>query len=334
MLNSCATIFNGRHTKVNIYAPQNTTVELENSSILIDKGKAKIFPERSKDSLRFTLKNDSISSDFTFKRKVSGLLYGNLFIPATLGVGLLIDLTNQKRFTYKRHMLFEIDSTTNEFKISKEKIIDFKQHTTFIYTSPLLAIDLFSQPMISLGFEYFPLKNFSISAEYATIYTKKLRDDSNFKLVKNKGRSFRYEVKYYNLISLIDNPRVNEYIGLEARFIRQYYNKNISYDRTNQDINYYINEPIAVQKSVDIVNLKYGLNFPIGKRMFIDLYSGFGIRNKTFKNPNLAYNPETDRLSDHYEDSHFIIIENAYLEGRDDTTEFNFALGFKFGIIF
>ncbi|WP_179338881.1 hypothetical protein [Winogradskyella ludwigii] len=334
MLNSCATLFNGKRTKVNVYAPENTIVVYKNSTTPLNEGRAKLRPERSKDSLSFTLINDSISTDFKFRRKVSGTIYGNLFFPSALGLGFLIDLTNQRRFTYKRNMHFEIDSTTSEFKIFKGTKMPINQHTTFIYTSPLLAIDVFSQPMISLGAEYFLIKNFSISAEYASIYTEKLRVNSALSQAKNKGRSFRFELKYYNLISITDNPKINEYIGLEARFIRQLYSKNINYYRSNQDINYVISEPIAVHKSVDIFNLKYGLNFPIGKHLFIDLYSGIGFRNKHITNPNAQFNPETDYLSNYDDDSHFIILDEDYLEGSDDRKQFNFALGFKFGIKF
>ena len=330
LLNSCATILNGSNTKVKIYAPENTTVEYNNQTYILDEGKTNIFPERSRDSLKFTLKKDSVSTDFAFKRRTSPLFYLNL--PYTYGLGMLVDFTNEKRFTYKRNLSFEIDSTTNTFQIYKGKSNPFKQHNVFIYTSPLLAIDVFTQPMLSIGTEYFPLENLSISVEYATVYTNRLRDNSKPKSFENKGRSFRYELKYYNLVSISNNPRVNEYIGIEARFIRQQYNKELRYYRTNQDINYFINEPIAVFKSVDIFNLKYGLNFPVGKRMYIDLYSGLGYRHKTFKNPNRLYNPEADELIDDID--HYWRINNNYLEDRDDSKLFNFSLGFKFGIKF
>lgn len=327
VLNSCTTILNGKTTRVNIHAPKNTKVQHENQDSNLEEERTILYPKRSNEPLKFTLTNDSISSNFIFNREISSLIYLN--IPYTYGLGILIDLTNPKRFTYRRNLFFEIDTTTNEFKLFEGKIKPFKQHTTFVYTSPLMAIDFFSQPKISLGIEYFPLDNLSFSAEYATVYTERIGSSSQLEFYKNKGREFRYELKYYNLISILRNPKVNEYIGLEARFIRYQYNKKLQYYRSAEDISYFVDEHIAVQKSLNIFNIKYGLNFPIGNHMFLDLYSGLGIRNKKFKNPNIKYNPQTDYLVD--DDNHYFSINDNYLEGVDDGKLLNFSLGFKFG---
>ncbi|WP_299100260.1 hypothetical protein [uncultured Winogradskyella sp.] len=327
-LNSCTTILNSKTTRVNIYASDDSKVEYKNEEIQLKEGQAIIYPLRSNETLQFTISNDSVSTDFRFNREISSLIYLN--IPYTYGLGILIDLTNNKRFTYRRNIFFELDSTTNKYQIFEGKTNPFKQHQTFIYTSPMLAMDVFSQPQLSLGVEYFFLNNASFSAEYSTVYTKRLGSSSRLEVFENKGRSFRYELKYYNLTKFIRNPKVNEYLGLEARLVRYQYNKRINYYRSNQDINYFVSEQIAVQKSLDIFNIKYGLNFPVGKKMYIDLYTGLGLRKKTFKNPNINYNPETDRFLD--DDNHsFFGINNNYLEGVHDRNLLNFSLGFKFG---
>lgn len=327
VLTSCTTILNGKTTRVNIHAPKDTKVQYKSESFQINEERIDIHPKRSKEPLTFTLSNDSISTEFIFNREVSSLIYLNL--PYTYGLGILVDLTNPKRFTYRRNLFFEIDKNTNNFKLFEGKANPFKQHTTLIYTSPLLAMDIFNQPRLSLGLEYFPLNNLSISAEYATVFTDKHNSSSNLEIYKNRGREFRFELKYYNFLTLLRNPKVNEYVGLEARFIRYQYNKNISYYRNSEEISYFVTEPIAVQKSLDIFNIKYGFNFPIGKHMYLDLYSGFGIRNKKFKNPNILYNPETDYLQDN--DNHYFSFNSNYLEGVDDIKSFNFSLGFKLG---
>ncbi|NRD20197.1 hypothetical protein HNV08_09055 [Winogradskyella eckloniae] len=329
VLTSCTTILNGRTTRVNIYADQNSKVEYKSEELPLENGTTTIYPFRSNEPLEFTISNDSISTDIRINREISSLIYLN--IPYTYGLGILVDLTNDKRFTYRRNLFLEIDSTANRFKIFEGKARPFKQHQTFIYTSPLMAMDVFSQPQISLGVEYFPLNNLSFSAEYSTVYTERLGSSSRTEFFENKGRSFRYELKYYNLTQFVRNPKVNEYLGFEARFVRYQYNKSIEYYRNNENINYYVKEQIAVQKSLDIFNIKYGLNFPVGKQMYIDLYTGFGIRNKTFANPNIKYNAESDQLID--DDRHFLFFgQNNYLEGVHDRKLFNFSLGFKFGV--
>jgi hypothetical protein len=333
LCSSCATIFNGKQTKVKIFAPENTSVVFNEETIAIKNGETQIYPERSKDSLKFTLINNSLSGDFTFRRKISSTIYLNLFILPYGGAGLIADLLNKRRFTYDRNLRFKIDTISQSFLLSKEKLNPFKQHTTFVYTSPLQALDFFSQPMVSLGVEYFPLDNLSVSGEYSSVFTDRLRDNSNtIKTVENKGRAFRYEIKYYNLLSISSNPKVNEYIGLEARFIRQQFNRTLRYNRANQDINFNIRESIAVVKSVNVFNLKYGLNYPIGNRMFIDFYFGLGVRDKIFKNPNSQFNPQTDELFSDDDDSFFFDFDSNYREGIDDIKTINLSLGFKFGI--
>ncbi|MGB1231140.1 MAG: hypothetical protein ACPG5M_02760 [Winogradskyella sp.] len=329
LFSSCATLLNTKETKVNIYAPKNTNVTLNNETQNVDNAIVKLHPKRSKDSLKLRLSNDSISTDFSFKRRLSGMFYLNLFQTYGL-VGMLIDLTNDKRFTYKRNLRFELDAVNNSFYISDKKLHPLTKNTTFIYTSPLRALDVFSQPMLTIGGEYLFTNQMSFSMEYGTIYTKPLRVNSDESVIKNKGRSFRYELKYYNLIKVFNSPKLNEYIGLEARFIRHQFTNNIRYVRTiNENINHSIEETLLVHKLVDVFNLKYGLNYPIGKHLFIDLYTGFGLRLKSIKNPNHNYNTDTDRL---ILIDNFLFFTNDYIESK--SSHFNFSLGFKFGVKF
>ncbi|MFK7833447.1 MAG: hypothetical protein AB8B52_09225 [Winogradskyella sp.] len=330
--NSCASILNGRNTVVRVHAPENTTVTYNDETLVVERDETRIFPKRSKDSLRLTLRNDSITTDFAFKRKVSGMIYANLFMPFNYGVGTLIDLTNHNRFTYQRNLYFKIDSTTQSFQTITEKIAPFKQHTTLVYTSPLLAIDVFTQPMASLGVEYFPLDNFSVSAEYANVYSERLRDNIEDKLVKNKGHEFRTELKYYNIVSVFNDPRVNEYFGLEARFIREQFNENLVYSIENDMFAFTVRERVAVNKAVNVFNLKYGINIPIGIGLFLDIYSGFGFRQIVFKNSDNQFNPATDIIRRSSDD--FFGIDDRYVEDIDNRELFNFSLGFKFGYKF
>ncbi|MBV7268189.1 hypothetical protein [Winogradskyella luteola] len=333
LLNSCATVLNKKTTKVKIHAPHGTKVSLNGKTHFVKNESIKIFPKRSKDSLRLIVSNDSISNNFALRKKTSGTIALNLFLPYTFGAGFLVDLTNHKRFTYKKNLYFDIDSINNRFYMPRKKPLLFKKNDVFIYTTPLKAIDIFSQPMLTIGAEYFFTNKMSFSAEYGTVYTKRLGSGRNPKLqlVEDKGRAFRYELKYYNLISISNNPRVNEYIGVEARFLRYQFNDDIRFSRKIDDIRYTVDETLVVQKSIDIFNIKYGLNYPIGKRLYIDLYSGFGIRIRTLKNPNRNYNPDTDFLLD--EDSHYDFRRNN-IEGINEGNDFNFSLGFKFGYKF
>ncbi len=328
---SCATILNGKKDKVYIHAPKNTKVKFDSDEFLVKEDHVTIFPLRSKDSLKFELSNDSISTEFAFRKRTSGIYFLNLMSPYY--IGFLVDLTNPKRFSYKRHLQFDIDSTQNTFFNLNSKPIHFKRNDIFVYTSPLKAMDIFSQPMLTLGAEYFITDKLSVSAEYGTVFTERLGSGRNpkLRLVEDKGRAFRYELKYYNLLSISSNPRVNEYIGLETRFIRYQFNEDISYTRELDEITFTIDETLVVRKSVNIINIKYGLNYPIGKKLFIDLYSGFGVRLFDIKNHNRNYNPETDTLID---DRGHHDFRRRNVEGLNSENHLNFTLGFKFGYKF
>jgi len=331
ILNSCATTLNKKYAKVNIYAPKNTKVTYKDSTLTVIDKKVTISQLRSRDSIRFKLSNDSITDTFKYSYRISGTNYLNIFTPYYLGA--LIDLTNHKRFSYKKNHYFLIDSTIGSFRAPLSEPVNFKSNDFFIYTTPLKAIDYFSQPMLTIGAEYFFTDNMSFSGEYGTVFTRKRAGgEPSLKIVENKGQAFRYELKYYNLVRMSTNPRVNEYIGLEARLIRYQFNDNVRYWRTDEDSDEFINETFAVQKYIDVFNLKYGLNYALGKRLYIDLYYGLGLRIKSLKNPNRDFNPETDQRAD--SDGSFFDFRPSNLEGINDGTEFNFTLGFKFGIKF
>ena len=234
LLQSCATLLNGKTTKVKLHAPKGTTIQFKDSSYQIQEDPIEIYPIRSKDSLRLSISNDSLSSNFAFKRKTSAMVALNWLIPFSFGAGFIVDLTNPRRFTYDRNYRFAIDTLNKRFYLPAKSPIRFKRNDVFVYTSPLQAMDVFTQPMLTLGAEYFITDNLSFSAEYGTVYTDRLGPKPDNEIFENKGRSFRYELKLYNVISRSKNPRFNKYIGFETRFIRYQFNDEIDYSVTNE----------------------------------------------------------------------------------------------------
>ncbi|WP_204345248.1 hypothetical protein [Psychroserpens algicola] len=327
LLQSCATLYNSETTKVKIFVPENTSLVFDNDTLSLEKNYLTVFPKRSKDDLKFSLFNSETESDFSFKSRKSTYYYLNIL--TNYGIGMLIDANSNKRFTYKNVIHFELDTTTQNFVVSNSKISPFRQHDVFMYTSPLRAIDITSDPMLTLGVEYFILDDFSVSLEYGTIFTQRFRVNPTNELVENKGHSQRLEIKYYNGFNLTQNPRINEYLGLEARFISHQFTDDIQYLITDEDISYTRTEDFIVQKAVSVFNLKYGFNFPVGKRLYFDVYSGFGLRLKDIKNPNIFF----DRNLHSYLDiGHHDYFGKSNLEAYQKNSNFNVSLGFKFGI--
>jgi hypothetical protein len=101
---------------------------------------------------------------------------------------------------------------------------------------------------------------------------------------------------------------------------------NISCSVTEDDIR---TKDFIVRKSVSVYHLKYGFNFLVGKRLYFDIYSGFGIRLKNIKNPNLFFDRD---LHKYIETGNHDYFGTDNLESYQNEVNFNFSLGFKFGV--
>lgn len=332
LLNSCATLTNRKTTKISISSDTESNIVYNTDTIAIGKQPIKIKPLRSRDSLSLIVLKDGYKNEFDIKAKNSIAFFAN--IPFNYGLGMLVDLTNQKRFTYKKNLHFSWDSISNNFNLSHKKINDIEKGTTFIYSSPLNAIDVFSTPMLTLGTEYFVSNNISISAEFGTKYSERLRDQSNVTIIKDKGYSFRIEPKLYNKINLTGASTLNEYLGLELRVIKNNYNDSVDYFEKQLDSNQeivLITDDFARKKTITLINLKYGINVPVGKLFYFDFYSGFGIRLRKVENLALEFDNEIHNLRDD-DNNHYDFFRDEGLKTINKNKEFNFSLGFKFGV--
>ena len=324
---SCAILFNRKDVKIAIQAPQKTKITTDTISKMVEDSKVIFNVERSKDSLLIKLENDISSYEHKVKSKNSFMFYYNFF--NNYGIGALIDLTNQKRFTYKRKLAFEYDSISNSFTETKYNSHFFKRNDFLVYTSPAAAVDVFSQPMLTIGTEYFPLKNISLSAEIGFSYFNPRKTD--IEVIPYRGRLQRFEVKFHNLVNLFNLENDSEYFGIEARFIQRQFSDEISYNFIDNPLEEIILENIAVKRNLNIYNLKYGLILPLNNHFYFDFYTGFGFRIADVSNPRIQYNSEI-----HYLTTDEIFFSTTYenLEDSFRKNQFNFSLGFKFGYRF
>ena len=324
---SCATLFNRKEVKISIQAPKDTKITIDSVSKIVENEKLIFNAKRSKDSLQIKLENDNTSYEHKLKSKNSFMFYYNFF--HNYGIGALIDLTNDKRFTYKRKLAFEYDSISNSFIETKYNSHYFKKNDLLVYTSPIAAIDLFSQPMLTLGIEYFVTRNLSLSAELGFSYFNPRKTD--VEVIPYKGNLQRFEVKFHNLINLFNLENDSEYIGLEARFIQRQFSDDINYNFIDNPLEEEIFENIAVKRNLNIYNLKYGFILPLNDHFYFDIYTGFGVRIADVINPGIQYNRDIHFLTT---DEFFFSTTYENLEDSFTKSQFNFSLGFKFGYRF
>lgn len=329
LLKSCATLLNKNNSTIKISSDEEYDLVFQKDTFKINQIPTKIYPRRSKDSLKLTVYNDSLKENFSINRKLSLAFWLN--IPYNHGLGMLVDLTNDKRFRYKNHLYFKTDSLSNNIILSDEKVTSITKKTFFIYTSPFQAIDVFSTPMLTLGGEYFVFDNISLSTEFGLKYTERLRDNSKINYINDKGYLLRSELKWYNGINLTNNMYLNEYLGLEYRFIYNQFNDQIDYYLNDgNESNELITDDFAAKKKVSVFNIKYGILVPLNNSLYFDFFSGFGLRIKDYEYIKLEYDKSLHYLDDNHEGFFY------YSELQDSNPKFlfNYSLGFKFGVKF
>jgi hypothetical protein len=328
ILNSCASILNGERTSIKISSDNESKIVFNKDTLTINRKRGFINPIRSKKTLTFTVLKDSLKDDFYLKPKLSNLFWAN--ISFNYGVGMLVDLTSDKRFTHKQNLHFITDTIANKIILSNKKIAIMPKNKLLLYTSPLQFLDFFSIPMPTLGTEYFIKKNISLSAEYGFRNSNFRKSAHNISYLKGKASTYRFETKFYNKINLTNNVHLNEYLSLEFREIKSQYNDIINYslkDNPNQDN--YSTDDFATKKTVTIINLKYGFLVPIGKTFYLDFYSGFGVRIKNFNHINLEYDKSIHQV---YGIDDFGIDFFNEFKNYTQKSFLNYSLGFKFGI--
>jgi hypothetical protein len=327
VLNSCASIFNKDTAVIKISSDKKSQVIFKQDTLQIHKKQIKIRPKRAKEVVKLTVLKDSLQKDVYLESKISTLFWANILY--TYGLGMIVDLTNDKRFTYKHNLHFVTDSITNTIEISNKKITSIPKNSFFIYTSPLQFLDFFNIPMATVGTEYFPIENFSVSAEAGFRFTDFSNRDVNIEFLDEKARLLRFEGKWYNAINLSNNVHLNEYIGLEYRQIKSQYNDNLEYFNRNGLDNLIIDD-FATVKTVSIINLKYGILMPIGDNFYFDFYTGLGVRTKQFDYRNLEYDRQIHEITN----DGVSILGIRRFKDYDKRTFLNYSLGFKFGLKF
>ncbi|KGL62892.1 hypothetical protein [Polaribacter sp. Hel1_85] len=119
ILNSCASILNGKKTSVKISADKESKIIYEKDTLSINRKGVIIKPVRSKKTLTITVLKDSLKEKFYLKRKLSNFFWLNIF--NNYGIGILVDFTTDKRFTYKHNLHFATDSITKKIILSTKK---------------------------------------------------------------------------------------------------------------------------------------------------------------------------------------------------------------------
>ena len=103
------------------------------------------------------------------------------------------------------------------------------------------------------------------------------------------------------------------YAAANLFFIRDVHNNATSY-YFNKDTSQLRNDGYGVKKTIWGFNFIFGVQEPLGKRIFIDLYVGLGVRFRYITTTNIEYKPERDGLIGSKDLS--IVTVDAITEGK------------------
>lgn len=134
---SCSTLLSKKTQKLNVFSnAKNAQVTVNDSVYNLP---AEIYVQRGRQPLKMMYQSNSKQVDTLLKARHSALfILGNLLNAPAFGAGYVVDLTNQKRFKYKKNIFFnDKDSlTTYQYKaeryLAKRNIVD-EEHKQLIH---------------------------------------------------------------------------------------------------------------------------------------------------------------------------------------------------------
>ncbi|MDM1047312.1 hypothetical protein [Sphingobacterium hotanense] len=117
---SCASIFNGPYKKVQVHTTQAATVYYNEGSVKTVDNIASFEVKRKKDTMQFSVLQDTSMRTYAVNKKHSFAFWSN--IPLKFGVGMLVDFTNPKRFTYPSHIYLDSSNTNKGYDTFEKKL--------------------------------------------------------------------------------------------------------------------------------------------------------------------------------------------------------------------
>src|SRR5690606_14591420 len=117
---SCASIFNGPYKKVQVHTTQAATVYYNEGSVKTVDNIASFEVKRKKDTMQFSVLQDTIMRTYAVNKKHSFALCSNM--PLKFGVGMFVAFTNPKSFAISSHIYLDSSNTNNGYDTFEKKM--------------------------------------------------------------------------------------------------------------------------------------------------------------------------------------------------------------------
>ncbi|MEQ9262496.1 MAG: hypothetical protein RLP14_04975 [Owenweeksia sp.] len=112
-LNSCSLLLNDPYKVVYFHTDKDVLVVHDNDSLLSTGEPLTLNLKRQKEDHRIIISTDSLRKEIAVSPHLSGIYWLNI---GNYGLGYILDLTTQRRFTYPRHIFTDIRDTLVDYR--------------------------------------------------------------------------------------------------------------------------------------------------------------------------------------------------------------------------
>ncbi|MES2628657.1 MAG: hypothetical protein V4616_06775 [Bacteroidota bacterium] len=277
---SCATLFNGRYTRVTITTDRPAALVVNGDSLTQRTSQRKLSIKRDHIPLMITAYDDSTGTTRQVEKKMSTAYWmGYAFVP----YNLLIDGWGKKKFTYPKNIYIDLDSTYVIRKqiekpvVVKPPRVANRTESNILKFSPLKMVSLFN-PGIELSYE----RKFSNhwSAEISGTSLLPVVFKTYPDRASQRGFGTSLQAKYY----LDPRALMGMYFSAEFNYTQRTYSDkgefypNATYSDTTH---FYYNGQVSrftVKQQGYRFTLKFGYQYLAKSGFVADGFGGLGIR--------------------------------------------------------
>jgi len=304
LISSCASVLNSPTQKITIITSKPTECIIDKNVRSKKDTIHYLTLKRSKNLVNIELKSDSIEKDIVLKPRLNTQFYGNLLLPYGILWGL-IDLTNARRFGYKKNIrVYMSDSTSQIFDPYKSNSLvlnsEYRRYKNQLKLTPFSFTAFHGLPCFDVAYE------------------RKINDVVGIQFSTGLFLNTEENQRFIGGFKLGMEPRI--YFGeqFEGRFFTGFSWNYINMDFT-KEMKFYVNDstgyitpnfPTKIHRDVFSFTIKLGYQYFISSKFSLEAYVGIGSiwgNNIHYNSPGGNYFSYDDIVAPYLEKGQFSI---------------------------
>ena len=335
-LSSCATLFNRPTTRITLHTPSPAEVTVYNPITSPDQAvihsslplktynnQLQLSVTRSPQHLVIHVHTDSLGQELKIGARNSFAYWSNLaFI---YGIGMLVDRTHPKRYTYPRHIYIQPNHSPHKYLLYDPQIRGTRMPLFKITPLKLIGFD---NPGVEIAIEKATSHRWSTQLMGSYLFPSSLWVNDWYP--RNSGYRIAIEQRHY----FLSTAPLGGYSALEVNYLNrhaedswQFVHRSNAIDSLPMNQQKLTTESYRIFKQTVSIQFKIGYQFSRGKMLF-DFYGGLGVRYKDVRETGKT--PSQDVV--HYRESiRLKKIGNESGQYWTVSLPLNFRVGYYFG---